>query len=63
MDKENLTIKLLLVDDEEDFRRATATALSRRGFTVTDAANGDVLVGILRERDIVLEIAKVMEVK
>ena len=41
MDKEFATLKLLLVDDEEDFRRATATALSRRGFEVTDAADGD----------------------
>lgn len=41
MDMNKVRFKLLLVDDEEDFRRATATALSRRGFTVTDAANGD----------------------
>ncbi len=39
MDMEQTTLKLLLVDDEDDFRQATATALGRRGFTVTDVAD------------------------
>ena len=41
MDKANPDIKLLLVDDEADFRRATSTALTRRGFVVTEAAGGE----------------------
>lgn len=63
MDKENPNIKLLLVDDEEGFRRATATALSRRGFTVTDAANGDeALAAIKHQRpDVVVLDLKMLE--
>jgi CheY-like chemotaxis protein len=38
--EKNADIKLLLVDDEDDFRRATTAALSRRGFTITEAADG-----------------------
>jgi DNA-binding response OmpR family regulator len=34
-------IHLLLVDDEEDFREATSEALSRRGFNVRMAENGN----------------------
>jgi len=33
--------RLLLVDDEDDFRRATATTLGRRGFTVIEAVSGE----------------------
>ncbi|OGP58477.1 MAG: hypothetical protein A2V67_02615 [Deltaproteobacteria bacterium RBG_13_61_14] len=33
-------IRVLLVDDEEQFRAATSTILNRRGFSVTAAANG-----------------------
>ncbi|MFH2050600.1 MAG: response regulator [bacterium] len=40
MDENNKIIKLLLVDDEDDFRKATATTLGRRGFIVTEAADG-----------------------
>ena len=50
MDKEFATLKLLLVDDEEDFRRATATALSRRGFEVTDAADGDEALAAMKHQ-------------
>lgn len=35
------TIHLLLVDDEADFRAATAMVLARRGFEVTEAASGE----------------------
>ena len=56
MDKDNVKLKLLLVDDEEDFRRATSAALGRRGFTVTEAADGfEALNAIQSDRpDIVL---------
>ncbi len=40
MDENYAKLKLLLVDDEEDFRRATSEALGRRGFTVRQAADG-----------------------
>ncbi|MBM3790408.1 MAG: response regulator [Acidobacteria bacterium] len=39
--KEELTkLNLLLVDDEDDFRRATVQVLERRGFKVAEAASG-----------------------
>ena len=49
-------LKLLLVDDEEDFRRATSKTLIRRGFTVSEAATGEeALLSIKQDRpDIVL---------
>lgn len=37
----NTRIRLLLVDDEEDFRRATSKALVRRGFQVSEADSGE----------------------
>ncbi len=40
MEKDSNPIKLLLVDDEADFREATASALMRRGFIVRDASSG-----------------------
>jgi len=50
MDKDITKLKLLLVDDEDDFRRATSKTLGRRGFTVTEAANGEeALAAIQRE--------------
>lgn len=39
MDIHPATIRLLLVDDEEDFRIAACKALARRGFTVSSAAD------------------------
>ena len=51
MDTKQPILNLLLVDDEADFRRATSTALGRRGFTVFEAANGEeALQAIARER-------------
>ena len=41
MSKQMTGLKLLLVDDEDDFRRATSPALRRRGFIVTEAASGE----------------------
>ena len=51
MDKENVNLRLLLVDDEDDFRRATSAALTRRGFVVTEAASGEeALAAVQRQR-------------
>ncbi len=49
-------LNVLLVDDEDDFRRATIQVLERRGFKVMEAANGSAaLTAVRRERpDIVL---------
>lgn len=44
----NRNLKLLLVDDEEDFRRATAQTLQRRGFSVTEAASGEEALAAVR---------------
>lgn len=41
-------IKLLLVDDEEEFRLATGKALERRGFTVQLAGSGEQAVALIR---------------
>jgi CheY-like chemotaxis protein len=41
MKSKDKAIRLLLVDDEEEFRRATVPALTRRGFDVREAANGN----------------------
>jgi CheY-like chemotaxis protein len=41
---------VLLVDDCEDFRAAVATALQRRGYGVTCAANGAQALGILEHQ-------------
>jgi CheY-like chemotaxis protein len=53
-DLENL--KLLLVDDEDDFRLATSTTLKRRGFEVEQAANGEEALACIKQKrpDIVL---------
>jgi FixJ family two-component response regulator len=41
MNKDKKELRLLLVDDEEDFRLAASKSLGRRGFIVTEAANGE----------------------
>ncbi|UCC79361.1 MAG: response regulator [Candidatus Zixiibacteriota bacterium] len=41
MDNNEKKIRLLLVDDEADFRQATSQGLSRRGFDVMEAASGE----------------------
>lgn len=43
-------IKLLLVDDETEFLDSTSKALSRRGFEVTTAPNGNLALNILRKQ-------------
>ncbi|MDP8239140.1 MAG: response regulator [Candidatus Hatepunaea meridiana] len=56
MNEDITNLKLLLVDDEDDFRLATSKTLSRRGFTVAEAANGaDAITAIRKDRpDVVL---------
>jgi CheY-like chemotaxis protein len=56
MDTANRNPRLLLVDDEDDFRQATGRTLQRRGFSVTEAANGmEALEALKHERpDIVV---------
>ena len=48
MAAESTAIPLLLVDDEEDFRRAARTTLERRGFSVTEAASGEEALETIR---------------
>jgi len=50
MKKENKCIRLLLVDDEEDFRLASSKALARKGFAVTEAESGEKALEILSHR-------------
>jgi len=47
MDNEIPSIKLLLVDDEEEFRDAASTALGRQGLQVTEADSGESALEIL----------------
>lgn len=41
MEAEKLSIRLLLVDDDADFRRAAGQALRRQGFQVSEAESGE----------------------
>lgn len=41
-------LTLLLVDDEHEFRQATATALQRRGFKVSQAESGERALALIR---------------
>lgn len=43
-------IRLLLVDDEEDFRRTISKRLKRRGITPEQAENGEVCLSILEQK-------------
>ncbi len=56
MDKENKKVRLLIVDDEADFRRAVSQGLSRRGFEIREAASGEEGLAAINEKlpDIVL---------
>jgi DNA-binding NtrC family response regulator len=46
MEKTDMNIRLLLVDDEEDFRTTLANRMKKRNIDVTDAASGEEAVGI-----------------
>ena len=48
MNQKNKTIRLLLVDDEEEFLMATSQALGRRGFQVAIAPNGVTALDIVQ---------------
>jgi len=48
MDKKQRGFKVLLVDDEEIFREATARQLTVRGFVVQTAASGEAALEIVR---------------
>jgi DNA-binding NtrC family response regulator len=50
MREQSGTIHVLLVDDEEEFLRATAPALSRRGYTVATARSGEEALALLAQR-------------
>jgi CheY-like chemotaxis protein len=56
MDTTAPAIRVLLVDDEADFRRATRAPLERRGFAVTEAGDGETALEMIRQArpDIVL---------
>ncbi|RJP26378.1 MAG: response regulator [Candidatus Omnitrophota bacterium] len=56
MNTEKKKARLLIVDDEIDFRKAASQGLSRRGFDVSEAASGDECLQVIREQipDIVL---------
>jgi CheY-like chemotaxis protein len=41
MNTEHKIVRLLIIDDEADFRKAVIQGLSRRGFEVTEAAGGE----------------------
>ncbi len=50
MDVNNSLIRLLLVDDEEEFLVATSQALGRRGFEVTVAPNGVTALDLVKKK-------------
>jgi len=56
MKNDDKKIRLLLVDDEADFRQATSQGLSRRGFDMMEAASGEESLEIIKKvkPDIVL---------
>ena len=43
-------IRLLLVDDEEDFRTTLAVRLKRRNIDVSDAGSGEVAIDLIRQK-------------
>ncbi|MFA4909721.1 MAG: response regulator [Desulfobacteria bacterium] len=43
------TVRLLLVDDEEDFRTTLASRLKKRGIDVTDVGSGNEAIELTRE--------------
>lgn len=56
MSKNNTDLRLLIVDDEEEFRSATSKTLGRRGYHVIEAASGEEALAAIRRKtpDVVL---------
>ncbi|MBC8875915.1 MAG: anion permease [Planctomycetes bacterium] len=48
---ENAGLKVLLVDDEDQFRKALSQQLSVRGFTVLDVSNGEDAIKVVRHEN------------
>lgn len=46
------TIRVLIVDDEDDYRRTLVKTLGRRGFVVLEAAGGMEALQIVREEEV-----------
>ena len=42
-------IRVLMVDDEEQFRSTTSKILTRRGYQTTVAESGEAAIGILKK--------------
>jgi len=51
MSKDVESVKLLIVDDEEEFLESSARALGRRGFEVNTAVDGATALEIMKQRD------------
>ena len=49
MNKENKNTRLLIIDDEADFRLAIKQSLSRRGYEVSEASGGKEALDIIRK--------------
>ena len=56
MNRENKLIRLLIIDDEADFRRAVSQGLSKRGFDVSEASGGEEGLAVIKRQlpDIIL---------
>jgi len=52
MQKTSQSIRLLIVDDEEEFRIATGKALTRRGFEIMTAASGEEGIDVIRQESV-----------
>lgn len=52
---------VLLVDDEDDFRRAAAAGLATHGFRVLQAGSAEEALDVVAEQDVVLDVV-VMDV-
>ena len=50
MEKTDTLIRLLLVDDEDDFRTTLANRLTRRNLDVTDAGSGEEAIEIIGQK-------------
>jgi DNA-binding response OmpR family regulator len=53
------TATILVVDDEDDIRRAIGTVLKRSGYEIVEASDGARCVDVIRERDIDLVVLDV----